>query len=321
MVTTSRYEFDPSKDLLDMKGKVVIVTGGNGGIGLETVRLLARSGAKVYLAARDQGRAEACIERLKREGSEPGGGEVTWLKLDLSDPRDAKKCAQDFLAKESRLDVLVNNAGMLSAPHTIGPDGVSTLATVNYLGPYVFTRTLLPLLQLTAKESNSDVRIVNVSSMTHKNVPASVKFDDINDFNTKFGGLMPGLMRYAHGKLMLTIWTKTLQKKLNEETSAPITVMVVHPGAVDTFSHKLPLAFLFKFLIGFFMAPPEIGAYTPAFAAAGKRVAENRVTYQGVYLENVPTGQITEPHKAVLDEEIGETLWKTTESFLERIGV
>ncbi|KAJ3503897.1 hypothetical protein NLJ89_g8230 [Agrocybe chaxingu] len=321
MVNTSRYEFDPSKDLLDMKGKVVIVTGGNGGIGLETVRLLARAGAKVYLAARNQGRAEACLERVKREGLEPGNGEVIWLKLDLSDPRDAKKSAEDFLARESRLDVLVNNAGMLSSPHTIGPDGVSTLATVNYVGPYVFTRTLLPLLQQTAKESNSDVRIVNVSSMTHKNVPTAVKFDDINDFNINFGGFMPGLMCYAHSKLMLTIWSTTLQRKLNEDPSAPITVIAVHPGAIDTFSHKLPLAFVFKFLIGFFMAPPSIGAYTPAFAAAGKRVAESRATYQGVYLENVPTGQITEPHKAVLDEEIGEALWKTTESFLEHIDV
>ena len=73
------------------------------GIGLETVRHLARAGAKVYLAARNESRAAGALEQLEHDGL---NGEVIWLKLDLSDPRDAKKAADDFLRKERRLDIL-----------------------------------------------------------------------------------------------------------------------------------------------------------------------------------------------------------------------
>ena len=76
------------------------------GIGLATVRHLARAGAKVYLAARNESRATGAIAQLEHEGLGPGNGEVLWLKLDLSDPRDAKKAAGEFMARETRLDIL-----------------------------------------------------------------------------------------------------------------------------------------------------------------------------------------------------------------------
>ncbi|CAA7257331.1 unnamed protein product [Cyclocybe aegerita] len=312
--------FDPSTDLLDLKGKVAIVTGGNTGIGLATVRHLARAGAKVYLAARNESRATGAIAQLEHEGVEEG--RVVWLKLDLSDPRDAKKSAEEFLKRENRLDILVNNAGLLQEPYTVGPDGVTSLSTVNYISPYVFTRTSLPLLQQTAKEPNSDVRIVNLTSIAHKFVPSSVKFDDVEDFNTTFSRtIYPSMIRYGHSKLMIIVWTKTLQRRLNADASAPITVTSVHPGGVDSFSHKLPFARLFKFLIGLAIAQPDVGAYNSAFAAAGKRIADDKKTYRGVYLESQPTGRVAAPNPVALNEELGEQLWKTTEAFLERIGV
>ncbi len=113
----------PAFDIVDLKGKVVIVTGGksvaaegplsfiltdtsSSGIGYGTVRHLARAGAKVYMAARNETRAAEAIERLKTESLEPGNGEVVWLKLDLSDPRLARQSAEEFMRKEKRLDVL-----------------------------------------------------------------------------------------------------------------------------------------------------------------------------------------------------------------------
>ncbi|CAA7264412.1 unnamed protein product [Cyclocybe aegerita] len=317
----SAYKFDPSTDVLDLTGKVAIVTGGNGGIGLETVRLLIRAGAKIYLGARSKARADECIAQLERESLGPGNGQVSWLKCDLSDPRDAKKVAQEFLEKEDRLDILVNNAGMISGPHVIGPDGVSTMAIVNYVSPYVFTRTLLPLLKKTAAEPNSDVRIVNVSSLQHKNVPSSVKFDDVSDFNTEYRWQpLAGLKRYGHSKLMFTMWSKTLQEQLNSSTSS-ITVISLHPGGVDTFSQKLPFPSFFAWVFGFFTVPPSVGAWTPVFAAAGKRIAENRGKYAGQYLEEFPTGTIKEVHSAVVDQRRRAVLERVTEGFLERIGI
>lgn len=76
------------------------------GIGYGTVKHLARKGAKVYMAARNKGRAEAAVAKLQSEGLEPGNGKVVWLELDLCDPRNSKKAAQEFMNKEDRLDIL-----------------------------------------------------------------------------------------------------------------------------------------------------------------------------------------------------------------------
>ncbi|KAF9554205.1 NAD-P-binding protein [Agrocybe pediades] len=314
--------FDPLTDLVDLKGKVAIVTGGNTGIGLETVRHLARAGAKVYLAARNESRATGALAQLEHDGLGPGNGQVIWLKLDLSDPRDAKKAAEDFLKKEARLDILVNNAALLQAPYEIGSDGVATMAVVNYISPFVFTETLLPLLQKTAREPESDVRIVNVSSITYKLIPASVKFDDISDFNVTYKGrLLPGLHRYGHTKFMIILWTKTLQRRLNGDATAPITALSIHPGGVDTYSHKWMFPRFFKFLVGLVIAQPVVGAYNSAFAAASKRIRENKQAYQGTYLESQPTGRIVPANKAVSNEELGNKLWSTTTKFLSGIGL
>jgi len=99
-------KFDPQADLPLLHGKVIIVTGGNGGIGFATVQQLARRGAKVYMSSRNEEKCKAAIERLKKESLEPGNGQVEFLKLDLVDPRGAKQSAEEFMKKEERLDVL-----------------------------------------------------------------------------------------------------------------------------------------------------------------------------------------------------------------------
>ncbi|PSR76191.1 hypothetical protein PHLCEN_2v8614 [Hermanssonia centrifuga] len=97
--------FNPDKDLQDLTGKVVIVTGGNAGIGFATVAHLLKHGAKVYIGARNEGKAQAAIERLKANGPN-SGGEVQYLNLDLSDVTKAKASAEHFLSNETRLDIL-----------------------------------------------------------------------------------------------------------------------------------------------------------------------------------------------------------------------
>ncbi|KAG2034781.1 hypothetical protein BDR03DRAFT_1013094, partial [Suillus americanus] len=96
--------FDPVADLPDLSGKVILITGGNAGIGYSTVKHLARRGAKVYMAARNQTKAEEAIAQLKVEGLGPGNGDIIWLELDLKDPRNAKKAAERFMKLEKRLD-------------------------------------------------------------------------------------------------------------------------------------------------------------------------------------------------------------------------
>ncbi|KAJ3900611.1 hypothetical protein F5879DRAFT_992707 [Lentinula edodes] len=312
--------FDPQNDLTELRGKVIIVTGGNRGTGLATVKHLARAGATVYMAARNEGKALQAIEKLNHEGLQPGNGKVKWLKLDLSDPREAKRAAETFMEKEKRLDVLVNNAGVLSGPFEKSADGLSTMVVVN---PFVFTRTLIPLLTSTATEVNSDVRIVNLASIAHRFTPSGVKFSEIEDLNVQYRGkIMPGFMRYAHSKLLDILWTRSLQKHFNSVSPPiPIVAMSIHPGGVDTFSHNWPLPWFWKPIVALAINDAEHGSYTSVFAAAAKVVRDEREKYCGAYLDNKPVGRIAVPSATARDDKLADDLWSLTMSLLKDLGI
>ncbi|KAJ3936193.1 MAG: hypothetical protein NXY57DRAFT_957492 [Lentinula lateritia] len=315
--------FDPQNDLTELSGKVIIVTGGNRGTGLATVKHLARAGATVYMAARNEGKALQAIEKLNHEGLQPGNGKVKWLKLDLSDPREAKRAAETFMEKEKRLDVLVNNAGVLSGPFEKNADGLSTIVVVNYLSPFVFTRTLIPLLTSTATEVNSDVRIVNLASIAHRFTPSGVKFSEIEDLNVQYRGkIMPGFMRYAHSKLLDILWTRSLQKHFNPVSPPiPIVAMSIHPGGVDTFSHDWPLPWFWKPTVALAINDAEHGSYTSVFAAAAKVVRDEREKYCGAYLDNKPVGRIAVPSMTARDDKLADDLWSLTTSLLKDLDI
>lgn len=314
--------FDISKDLIELKGKVVIVTGGNRGIGYSTVKHFARAGAKVYLASRDDKAASDAIVHLKSEGLEPGNGEVAWLRLDQSDPRDAKKSAEEFLKLESRLDILVLNAAITRGDFALSADGISTMVVVNYISPFIFTNTLLPLMEETARQPDSDVRIVNVSSMVIRNFPTNgLQFKKTEDLNMEFkGSLMDTIYRYAHSKLLGVMWVRTLQKRFDEANpSIPITVIAAHPGAVKTFINDTNVPLVWRWLTRLFGVEVDIGTYNSLFSGASKQVAQQGDKYKGAYIE--PVGKVMIPPAVATNEDNAKDLWKTTEEFLQRIGV
>ncbi|KAF5390058.1 hypothetical protein D9757_003775 [Collybiopsis confluens] len=317
-------KFDPLQDLVDLQGKVIIVTGGNRGTGLATVRHLAKAGAKVYMAARNEAKATEAIEQLTTEGFGPGNGQVEWLKLDLSDPREAKKAAEVFMEKEKRLDVLVNNAGLLTGTYETTSDGLSTIIVVNYLSPFVFTRTLLPVLTSTANEPGSDVRVVNLSSMMHKFTPSGVKFSDIEDLNVDYHHkIFSAYLRYSHSKLLDILWTRALQKHFDTASPQPIPIlaMAVHPGGVDTFSHNWFPSWFWTPLVRLSTNSPEVGSYTSVFAAGANLVREERDKYKGVYLFYRPVGTITAPSAMASDDKLADDLWALTNSVLDKLRV
>ncbi|KAJ7134692.1 NAD-P-binding protein [Mycena epipterygia] len=326
----SAKKFDPSKDIVDLSGKVAIVTGGNAGIGYFTVKFLAQRGAKVYLAARNESKAIGAIAKLEHEGL--GTGEVVFLKLDLADPRMAKKSAQEYLSKEKRLDILVNNAGMLSDLHKKfrkTADGISEMMATNYIGPYVFTRTLLDLLIRTAQEPESDVRIVNLTSQMHRMTKPATDFGQPAIFHDECKNYMlPNFARYAVSKYATNLWTTELQRRLDDELHVAdadadtdgrsILVMSVHPGTVNTYAHYLPFSRLFDFLFSKFMTPADDGAATSLFAAASPLVRADPQKYRGQFI--LPVGTVTDS-TATRDTEMAQKLWSNTESFLESLDV
>jgi len=283
------------------------------------IKELAKAGAKVYLAARNESRATGALAQLETEGLT----NVHWFKLDLDDPKEVKKSAEEFMRRENRLDVLVNNAGLISSPYELGKDGIAKMAVANYISPFVFTETLLPLLRKTAEEPDSDARIVNLTSKLHRQ-PTVFKVDSVEDFNTEYANsYFANTRRYAHSKLCGILWSNHLQRRLLAESPVnPVTVISVHPGLVDTFLHKEPFVKHIRPLITPFFLTPAQGAHNSVFAAASKKVKDNKEAYRGGYIEGGnPVGNLALPNKLAQDENLGERLYETTKKVLAGIGL
>ncbi|KAJ3761191.1 hypothetical protein EV360DRAFT_80466 [Lentinula raphanica] len=325
--------FNPKSDLVDLKGQVIIVTGANRpwGLGYSTVKHLVSAGAKVYIAARNEQQSLESIEKLKADlrlgEDERSAGEVHFLKLDLADPRNAKKVAEEFLMKESRLDVLVNNPAMVFAPYEKTNDGISKIVVTNLISPFVFTKTLLPLMAKTAQEKGSDVRIVNISSLSHKFVPNIKELKKPEDLNQDFRRRpLAKFTRYAHTKTLIIIWTRALHQHLKSLSSTMpgverVVTMAIDPGNIDTFSNRWPLPWLWRPLVRLLMSAPnvDVGAYPTVFAAAGKKIHEDPERYSGVYLD--VKMKVANPSRNARSDKLAEDLWILVEEITNDMGV
>jgi NAD(P)-dependent dehydrogenase (short-subunit alcohol dehydrogenase family) len=159
-------------DIPDQSGRVALVTGGNSGLGYQTVLQLARRGARVLLAARDHARGAAALERLAAAGVPAGHAEL--VQLDLADLTSVERFAAGFLAGGQGLDLLVNNAGVMAIPHReTTAQGYERQFGTNHLGHFALTGRLLPTL---VQQPGS--RVVTVSSNMHKRA-SRIDFDDL----------------------------------------------------------------------------------------------------------------------------------------------
>ncbi|TDL16838.1 NAD-binding protein [Rickenella mellea] len=311
---SSHKPFNPATDVPDLTGKVAIVTGGNSGMGFTAVQQLARKGAKVYLAARNESRATGAISRLEAEGLGPGNGKVEWLKLNLSDPKQAKAAAEEVLAKEMTLDILVNNAAIQSSPWQMNPFGIQETFIVNHFSPYIFTKTLLPLLKSTA-QAGHDVRIVNVRY---------VGYCRSQDYNVKFEGqFLDGLKRYGTSKLANMLWTNELQRNFDEE-KVPIICISVDPHGVITEGSIAGTKKSFGMWLVFHLTKPflytaEEGGHSITLPAASPVVRQNPELYRGALLKHI--SKVSPKPKIGQDEALAKELIDSTEKFLQEMGV
>lgn len=188
MMNTRRSSIVPykavltEKNLADQSNKVFIVTGGTGGLGKELITILYQHNAKVYVTARSEGKSKELIAELKKTYPK-STGDLIFLKLQLDDLTTIKSSAEEFLSKETRLDVLWNNAGVMVPPQgskTI--QGYELQLGINNLGHFLFSRFLTPVLKATAKSAPKDsVRVVWVSSSAADAAPKpAIDFDNMD---------------------------------------------------------------------------------------------------------------------------------------------
>lgn len=223
-----------------MNDRVCIVTGPTSGIGKETACGLARLGAHVVLACRDAAKGSAVREAIL---ADVGQASLEVRAIDLADPDSIRAFAADFQATRPRLDVLVNNAGVLAFRRRLTPRGLESHFAVNVLGPFLLTQSLLPTLKAGAPS-----RVVNVGSATHLN--GRVELDNLQgERRYSF------LHAYSSSKLEILLLTYELARRLE---GTGVTANCVHPGGIRTDLYN-GLPFPFRF-VKYFMADPVTGA-------------------------------------------------------------
>jgi len=255
-----------------LRGKVVMVTGANSGMGKEISLGLARLGATLVMVSRDRQRGESARSEVQHQTD---NGAVALLVADLSSQQSIRQLVKDFEAGHDRLDVLVNNAGMTSATRTATVDGLETVFATNHLGPFLLTNLLLPVLKASAP-----ARIVTVSSGAQ--AMGKLDFDDLQSVRS-YGEIRA----YNASKLANILFTYELARRI---TGTGVTANTVEPGFIKT-NLKVPFPFsIFSFMRGkavdgakpsiFLASSPEVEGVSGAFFSnKGVAIKSSKITY------------------------------------------
>src|SRR5258705_8726440 len=207
-----------SDDVPGQRGRLAVVTGANTGLGFETARILAARGASVVLAVRDTGKGKAAAARIA--GTAPGA-DVTVQPLDLASLDSIRAAAAELRARHPRIDLLVNNAGVMFPPRQATRDGFELQLGTNHLGHFALTGLLLEQM-LPVPGS----RVVTVSSLAHR-IQARINFDDLHGERS-----YSRVSAYSQSKLANLMFTYELQRRL---AGAGTTIAVAaHPGLAKT---------------------------------------------------------------------------------------
>ncbi|KPJ05595.1 Retinol dehydrogenase 13 [Papilio xuthus] len=278
-----------------MVGKVVIITGGNSGIGLETAKNLAERGAKVIIACRSASRGAAAKEEIIKASGNPN---VNYELLDLESLQSVREFCATIMKKEERLDVLINNAAAGGLGNSKTKDGLHKGMQVNFFGPFLLTYLLLPLLK-----SSAPSRIINVSSAMHHY--GKMDFDNLN-----MEKQWSDLSVYANSKLYLNLMTLELSRRLNNNE---VTANAVHPGiaATNLFKHITNSIIRNTVMkcINFLFQDSWEAAQTSVYVAVSPEVAGK----SGLYFSNC---QEKKPSKLSQDPDLAKKLWLKSEKLV-----
>ncbi|MCS7012278.1 MAG: SDR family oxidoreductase [Chloroherpetonaceae bacterium] len=235
-----------------MQGKIVIVTGANSGIGFETAKALAKMGAQVGLVCRTAAKAEEAKAAILRAVPE---AKLSTFAADLASQAEIRRVAEEIKLTCPKIDVLINNAGVIENERKLSPDGIEMTFAVNHLAYFLLTHLLLDKIKAAAPS-----RIVNVSSAAH--FGASINFDDLQGEKS-----YSAWRAYSQSKLANVLFTYELARRL---AGTGVTANCLHPGVIST---KLFRNFgLFNTLAGIFLASPEKGAETSVYLASSPEV-------------------------------------------------
>lgn len=296
----------------DLRGKVAIVTGGYSGIGLETVRALAAKGARVIVPVRDRAKAAPALAGV--------AGQTEMADMDLGDLASVRRFGEQYAASLARLDLLINNAGIMACPETrVGPGWEAQFGT-NHLGHMALALTLMPLLQRT-----DEARVVALSSTGHK--ISAIRWDDIHFRATPY----EKWQAYGQSKTANALFANAMSRRLKASRGL---AFAVHPGGIFTPLQR-HLGVAEQVRLGWINedgSPSELaksgfksteqGCATTLWAATSPQLAGK----PGVYCEDCDVAAPTDPSSRfarfrgveahACDEEAAERLWAESERML-----
>jgi len=315
------YKFDPKTSIPDLSDKTIVVTGGNAGLGFHSILHLAQHNPhRIYLTARSQAKYDSALAEIRKQ-IPTADSMIRFIQLDLASLASTKQAAEQILADASRLDILMNNAGIMGAAPALSPDGYEIHFATNHMGHALLTKLLMPLLLRTAENTTSSVRIVNVSSGAAHVADSATGFDEnlVKTDMSSFGGSNGNMMsRYGQSKLANVLHAKGLAKHYPAITSVSIAPGRVKTGLLDgMYRDGRDRAYacfqrIYDVVVG--AMTPEVGAYTQVWAATdAKEHVKAGVMYN-------PVGKEDAGNKFSNDEKMVDRLWAFTESELKKHG-
>ncbi len=297
----------------DLSGKTVLITGANSGVGFETARALLSAHAEVIMAVRDRAKGESAAKALQAANPDT---QIHILALNLSSLASVRQAAEQFLARWTKLDLLINNAGIMATPLGYTIDGFEQQFGTNYLGHYLLTRLLLPALQKAAP-----ARIVSLTSRAHQ--LSDIHFDDIQYQHRPYSKWEA----YGQSKTADALLAVALTRHFSDQG---ITANAVTPGSIRTglqqhltyeemralgwYDEEGKLVALFK--------TPEQGASTTVWASVGRELEGIGGLYLADCNEALPLELGARDNKGympyALNTDHAEQLWTLSQNLVER---
>ncbi len=282
-----------------MDGTTVVITGANSGVGKATATALAQAGAHTVITARDESRGAQALADIRRDSH---SDQVDLVVFDLADLASVKAGADELLGRYEKIDVLVNNAGLVLSDRHETKNGFEATFAINHLGPFHLTQLLTDRLVASAPS-----RVVNVASTAHRSARHGLDFDDLQSTRR-----YRGMQAYGRSKLANILFTNELARRLS---ASGVTANSLHPGTVATGYARDGdasgvLAFGVK-VIKPFVLTPEKGARTSVYLSSSPEVAD--VT--GEYFVKC---RARRPSPAARDEVAAGLLWSVSEELVDQ---
>jgi NAD(P)-dependent dehydrogenase (short-subunit alcohol dehydrogenase family) len=285
-----------SSNISDQQDRVAIVTGSSSGIGYETARVLANKKATVIIAVRNLKKGNSAANRIREEYK---NADVKVMELDLASLESVRNFADDFKKKYSRLDLLINNAGVMMPPYSKTADGFELQLGTNHLGHFALTGLLIDVIKDT---ENS--RIVTVSSGAHQY--GQLDFDDLNWEKRKY----KPMKTYGDSKIANLYFTYQLDRKLKEKNHTTLAA-ASHPGWTATELQRH--SGLFSFLNRFFAQDIAMGALPTLYAAVEPDVKSGDYFGPSGFKEMKGYPKKVESNELSHNKDIAKRLWEVSE--------